>query len=210
MEQRTCYCINLAMRPDRWEKVQEEFKKMGPNYKLERFNAVRHYPAKIGLVKSWVKLVQMAKRKGLKELFIIEDDLLLCNNAAKIFEETYKELPEDWDLFSGGFYWLGNNFQIVKPGLAKVGDFSSTHFLLIRDTMYDTILKAHEDYVNEETVPGNIDRYLGYKSLKGELNIYVAWPMFAKQEDGYSNILSKETNYNTVEYYRKNNMVFIE
>lgn len=206
---RKIFCINLKDRTDRWIKVKEEIKKLGEGYKLVRVDAIKHNPPQVGLILTLSKLVRYAKNKNLKDILFIEDDLILHDHSKSIFETTYKNLPKNCDVFLGGSYWY-QDMRKVKPGLVQVGDFSSLHFTILKDTAYDKILQAESDYKNNKlTYTNNIDRYLGQMSKEGKLNVYLSWPMFAKQEDDFSNMVNKETSYNSTSFINGNNLKFL-
>ena len=80
-KQNNIFCINLEERIDRWVKVKEEVKKLGNNYKLIRVNAIKHKTPQYGLILTLAKLVKYAKKKNLKYIHFIEDDLLLHSDA---------------------------------------------------------------------------------------------------------------------------------
>ena len=188
---------------------KEEIKKLGEGYKLVRVDAIKHNPPQVGLILTLSKLVRYAKNKNLKDILFIEDDLILHDHSKSIFETTYKNLPKNCDIFLGGSYWY-QDMRKVKPGLVQVGDFSSLHFTILKDTAYDKILQAESDYKNNKlTYTNNIDRYLGQMSKEGKLNVYLSWPMFAKQEDDFSNMVNKETSYNSTSFINGNNLKFL-
>jgi GR25 family glycosyltransferase involved in LPS biosynthesis len=208
-KQSNIFCINLEERIDRWIKVKEEVKKLGNNYKVIRVKAIKHKIPQYGLILTLAKLVKYAKKKDLKYIHFIEDDLLLHPHSKAIFENTFKNIPEDYDIFLGGSYWF-QDMKKVTPGLTKVGDFSSLHFTIIKNTLYDEILELKNKIDNNELIIlKNVDRYFGNMSKTGKINVYLSWPMFAKQEDDYSDMVSRKTDYNSIEFCKRNNLEFM-
>lgn len=206
MDKRKIYCINLKERPERWKKVQKEVEKMGDSYELIRFDAIKNTEnPRVGAANSFISIIEQAKWDNKEDVLIIEDDLILHSKSKEIFESTYKTLPTDWDVFLGGVYYYKTKTNINKK-LVKVGDFCSLHFALFRNTSYDKIISYKTNKANTRT---HIDRYMGLMSANKDLNVYVAWPMFAKQEAGYSDLKKKNVNYNTQEWYSKKGLVFL-
>jgi glycosyl transferase, family 25 len=198
------YCMNLERRPDRWESVQKEIAKLGPEYELIRFNAIenKQLPAK-GHSDTFISMVQNAKLDNQPHILIVEDDLLLHSKTAKFWESAYSKLPDDWDILLGGCYYIKGRTD-VTDGLAKVTDFCSTHYILLNSKCYDKVISFNDNNLKLK----NIDRFMGKLSAKGELNCYLVWPMIAKQDSGYSDLRKRtvDDNKNTL----KRGLIFLE
>ena len=147
---RTMYCLNLKERSDRWEQTQTEFRKLGSEYTLHRYEAIPNADMPwVGHSQTFVNIVRMAKEKSLPAVLIGEDDLVLCSRSKEVWEQGFKDLPDDWDVYSGGAYLVTERKPITET-LSKVGCFCSTHFILIRNTIYDKIIEhatRHGSYV---------------------------------------------------------------
>ncbi len=186
------FCINLKRRTDRWEHVTEEIKKMGEEYELVRFDAIdnKKNPAS-GTAESFITLIKQAKENNMPNIHIIEDDLVLHENSNKIWKEAVDNLPDDWDILLGGVYYCRNQKKI-NDHMVKTGDFCSLHFVMFNAKCYDKVLSYKVDNLKLT----HIDRFLGRLSQKGELNVYIVWPMFAKQMANYSDIRKREVDDN--------------
>ena len=96
-------CINLDTRPDRWHYVQDHFVKFGLKKKVERISAVdvRNDPelkihekllkdnfsllAMCGCMLSHRKIIEHAKKAGLHNVLVFEDDVkILRSNISNI------------------------------------------------------------------------------------------------------------------------------
>ncbi len=58
------YCVNLDRRPDRWEAVQQEFKKIGIQDRVIRFSAIETpNQGAIGCLLSHRAIIEEAKKQ---------------------------------------------------------------------------------------------------------------------------------------------------
>lgn len=200
---KTIYCMNLTNREDRWKETIEEVKKLGDNYKLVRYEAIKNVemPAK-GHSQTFRNIIQMAKDQSMEAILIGEDDLVLYDKSREMWELGISELPDDWDILSGGFY-LVRDRKPVTAHLCKVSDFCASHFILIRNTAFDLIL----DYEKNNYKIKNIDRYIGKLSTLNKLNTYVVWPMISSQRAGYSDLRRRNVNDNTLN--KRRGLIFL-
>lgn len=65
------WCINLDNRVDKWHNARKEFASVGISGRIQRFSAIEHEDGRIGLILSYVKLLEYAKEKGLKNILIL-------------------------------------------------------------------------------------------------------------------------------------------
>jgi GR25 family glycosyltransferase involved in LPS biosynthesis len=99
--------INLEIRKDRLEHMNNEFKDLGI-FELKRFEAI--YDIKNGnhgCAKSYLKLISEAKEQNLDMTIICEDDIIITNKD--IVESRFIGIMEwltnnmdKWDIFNGG------------------------------------------------------------------------------------------------------------
>lgn len=174
------FVINLKHRKDRLDTIKKECEREGVEF--ERIDAIKE-PGTSGPGKSHCKGIEYAIEKGMDEILITEDDILLNKNFIVNFEKCYKTLPEDWDIFLGGLSGV-KECKKINEDLVKVGFFTGVHFILYRNKSFDKVLKWHETKrkkfgfrrLNRNSKGKNlhIDRYLGELSSKKELNIYCA------------------------------------
>jgi GR25 family glycosyltransferase involved in LPS biosynthesis len=144
----------------------------------------------------------MAKDQNMPAILVGEDDIMLYSKSAEMWEKAISELPDNWDILSGGMYQTQNRLKVSKM-LCKVGDFSSTHYICVRNTCYDKILGYFKNNMQRK----HIDRFMGKLSEQKKINVYLAWPMIARQREGYSDLRKKNTNDNIT--CKRRGLVFI-
>ena len=109
------YVINLDERPEKWERIQNDFK--DTDIEVERFAAIKHENGHIGCGLTHVALVKMAKEKGLDSILIIEDDCKLTknfNNRWATIKKYLDENKDNWDIFNGGVVWPTNPTPVAN------------------------------------------------------------------------------------------------
>jgi len=183
--------INLNDRTDRWTDIQNDFSSW--NVPIERVEGVKESPGQIGCWKSHQKCLQIAKERGYPWVLILEDDCLPAPDGKERFLELLPSLwekREEWDIFNGGaeIYQSSWILRIVQryPPLFHVKAIM-THFILVPQRMYDTIL---------ETTPATtaIDFYY--------MNNYRIWctvPHIAIQKPGKSDVGNADDNRDLLE-----------
>ncbi len=156
------------------------------HYNLIEAEMIQKHPIR-GIVRSHKKIVQTAKDVGNGSVLIAEDDLnFLCQGAYSTFLNLSRQLPDDWNLFLGGFY--DANPVSITDQIAKLeGKLSGLHFYLINQNFYDTFLNADENY--------NLDYWLSAPEF-GNCVAYATYPMLCIQNDGYSYNIGAHTKYN--------------
>jgi GR25 family glycosyltransferase involved in LPS biosynthesis len=88
------FYINLDIRQDRKEEMEEELKRM--NLTAERFSAIPHPPPNgiVGCGKSHLQVIKIAKERGYKNVLILEDDFVFITEKP-VFEESIRRLFTD-------------------------------------------------------------------------------------------------------------------
>jgi len=74
------YCINLNHRTDRWLESLQEFKKLGIDSDVERFEAHELKPGIKGCTKSHYEIIKLAKKNKYKNVLIFEDDVFILRD----------------------------------------------------------------------------------------------------------------------------------
>lgn len=187
------YVIHLRKRTDRYKLFTKELRGFKKDYEI--FNAIRKTQGCWGTSESFKSIIKKCKKEGYKQVLIFEDDVKFCSPKSKEkFQKAIDDLPKDWDILLGGVYSLGNKNElkkgVVTDNLVKVTDFSSLHCTLINHTAYDYFLK--HDYNKGMK---HIDRFLGRESKKGNISVYLTYPMVAIQHEGYSDNVKGNVNY---------------
>lgn len=151
------YVINLPERVDRRKDIIRELSKaelpLTPN-KIEIFSATRPESAERfpsipvrGCFLSHLAILKQAKREGLANVLVIEDDLTIAKkfvpNQAAIVEQLTQS---DW-----GFVYLGHTAEVSKDTPIKLQPFPAdewiltTHFYGVNSTIFDRLIDFLEE-----------------------------------------------------------------
>lgn len=177
--------INLPERKERLSKFCHESAYLFKGETIRVIEGVRKEPVHKGIAEAHLNCIRLAKENNWDSVLIMEDD---CVYPAKERVEDYvnqilSTLPEDWDIVLGGAYWLRSKVE-VNSHWFRISEFAGLHWYIVNKNCYDKILTYNET--------NHIDRYIGTLGLK----IYVPKRFFAIQEDGWSDNVQKETDYN--------------
>jgi len=201
------YCINLDHRTDRWEHAKKEFDSVGLLDKVKRFSAIKENDGRVGVIKSNLAIVKMAKDKGLKNVLIFEDDVHFLNNPVDSLEKAISQIGNlDWWLF-----YLGANtheplqfFSKSRPNLLILKNAYAVHSMAYSKNAYDFFIRKYEglDKINEfgDILDVFLANYFQRKNLCLVVN-----PMIATQMDDYSDIEKRNVNQGYIEDRFKNN-----
>lgn len=194
------FCINLDKRTDRWEKVSKIFSDVGIK-NVVRYSAVdgstldltniKYKPSllkgELGILETHLKLLQEAKDAGLKEIVIMEDDVIFTDEI-KNFNEYFNDVPSDWDMiFVGGNHIYGDTPRVINDRVLKVNGTVAIHCIIIRESIMDVILALAKGRQKQ------IDGY--YADIQKGYNVYSFTPNMALQYEDFSDIQGKNVNY---------------
>jgi hypothetical protein len=144
------YCINLDRQSERWTAMQRRFEKFGIQ------NCVRRMPAadtpsnsNVGCALSHRRILEQAKRQGLRNVLVFEDDARFTADAPEVLAASLRELEgRDWQfLYLGGHRWSTVPKQV--PGCCHIAvpdQITCTHALAYHESVYDAILNAVPEY----------------------------------------------------------------
>lgn len=192
------YCINLDKRPDRWETVKEELKKLNVN--VERFPGIyiENNPA-MGCKISHKHILEKAFLND-KNVLIFEDDVRFTSIGGNYREGYFKieyieealdelSLLPTWDMF-----FLGGNpmtyFYQISPHLAKLTRSYCLQAYGISKEFIPIVLKAMDKY---ENLPVDV---IYSDILMPVRNMFISVPAVAVQRTGYSDIYNTNKNEN--------------
>lgn len=196
------YCINLKHRQDRKLSVLSECAKhqLGKIHFFEAINGKEiknDYPISngcVGLIASNIEIIKDAKLNNYNTIIILEDDCYFSEEMKNI--DSYMDvLPENWDMFYlGGNHnvgWMGIQPPIkVNEKIVKLHHTFTTHFVAIRNNMFDILLEKLSHFDNPLDVI--------YTSIQKTHNVYCTSETIAKQINGYSDIENKIVNYSNL------------
>jgi GR25 family glycosyltransferase involved in LPS biosynthesis len=193
------YCINLKHREDRKISILNQCSKykLGKINFFEAVNGNNHsnkynlLSGAIGLIMSNIEILKEAKEKNYEKILILEDDCYFTDEIQNI-NEYLDLIPSDWDMF-----YLGGNHQsgtqgvkpplIINDKIIKLNNTLTTHFVAIKNKMFDVILDRISTFENPIDVI--------YTQLQRNYNVYCSCISIAKQINGYSDIENKIVDY---------------
>lgn len=190
--------INLDHRTDRLEHATSEFAKMGIT--AERVQAIQAKSGAIGCTLSHIKCLELAKKRGYKQVFICEDDIIFTDPES--FQQNLAKFLANeeirWDLLIIG----GNNvppFQQLYEYCARVFSCQTTTGYVVKQEYYDTLIHNFKEGLGHLIKNSSnrrmfaIDMY--WKRLQMEDFWYMITPPTVSQYDNYSDIEKRHTQY---------------
>lgn len=193
--------INLDHRTDRLEHINKEFEKMG--IKGERIQGIQPKNPAVGCTMSHIKCLELAKKRGYKQVFICEDDITFTN--PELFKSNIAKFVENdkinWDVL----IISGNN----RPPYQKLYDYASRVFYcqtttgyIVKQEYYDRLITNFREglgkLIKEPTNKFEyaIDKY--WQCLQMQDYWYIITPLTVTQYDNYSDIEQKDTAYSEI------------
>jgi hypothetical protein len=187
------YCINLASRPDRRERVTRSLQQAGILPSVEFFNATDgttlSHPRVIsdgqaGCCASHLQVMTRAAIRGHGHVLIFEDDADLVPDFSDRFAATLARCPASYDLCYFGALchrdW-GNYLYPFDDLLSRAGHVFGTHAYLVNLERLTSIYNALRDYRQV------IDQWYA-RELQPHSNCYVSTPYLVYQEPGHSDV----------------------
>lgn len=199
------YCINLDERTDRWEHAQKEFEKAGIKDRVIRFSAIRENDGRVGIIKSNLDIIKLAKKKGLKNVLVFEDDVtFIVDNPQEVLAKTLEQVNLDWVLF-----YLGanthNKLIKIKPNLILLKNAFAVHSMAYSEKAYDIFINRYEGLSRISKYNDILDVYLAQHFQEKYICLMVN-PMMTTQINSYSDIEKRVVNYDFIEERFKNNI----
>ncbi len=182
------YCMNLAQEAGRWRDVTARFARLGIADRIRRFEAIRTQPNHhVGCGLSHRAIVAEARRQGLSNVLVFEDDVLFTSDAIPGLRTALAELRgRTWHLFYLGACRWRQDFPPL-PGLqrlAQAGAVTCTHAVAYHESIYDRILsEVPADAPGMEAwlkTHHGIDQYYAFSLTE---NKYMLSPVIATQQN---------------------------
>lgn len=193
------YLINLKRRPDRLSQATAELSNNGIDFDV--FEAIDGNPGNIpptcplldrpghiGCVLSHVSIIQKAKSLNLKNILILEDDVLFYNNLTEKFNTAITYLPEDWEMlyFSGNTE--NNKLKHIDGTIFQCFGTLTTHAYAIKHTLFDQVIEG------QLKLNSPVDVY--YKNtIHPNKKCYMIRPYLCKQRASHSDIVNGFRDY---------------
>ncbi len=184
------YCINLAHRTDRWDSVQEEFKRIGIADKVKRFGAIslaNNVNKQRGYAGCTISHFAVLSQHVKGPIGVFEDDVRFINDAPAVIEKALAQAPADWDLI-----YLGANpthaMYRHSENLLRVTQAYCTHAMIFNDT---GIIK----YILENiSLFERIDTFFMHQ-IQPKFKVFITDPLIATQANGLSDVTGVQNDY---------------
>lgn len=190
--------INLDNRLDRKKKICQELDKLGCNY--TRLKGVYNKNGGLGCVRSHIKCIEFAIKKGYSNIMIFEDDFMFVDtykNIQKKIVNALKELNGKWDviMLSGN---INKDEPHVVKNLNKVKNIQTASGYIVNKHYYNTLLDNFKE--SEKNLADGKSYKIwaldqNWKKLQTKSNWYVFNPTLGKQYESYSDIEKQVVNY---------------
>jgi glycosyl transferase, family 25 len=185
-------CINLARRPDRWQRIQQELARhgIGP---VQRFAAIdgesvakpagwNHSAGAYGCLLSHVEVIKEARDSGAASVLIFEDDAVLAPDFQARFAGYIQEVPDDWDMLYFGALHKDEPARISEH-VGRITKANSTYAYALRSTVFDEFiaLNSRAEHVLD----------MNSYQLQERFNCYCFMPNLAWVEAEYSDVQNR-------------------
>lgn len=185
-------CINLDRRPDRWQRMQNEFSRHGI-HSVQRFSAVDgaqlempsswpHSAGAYGCLLTHVKVVSDARMSGAPSVLIFEDDTILDPDFQNKFARYRKEVPDEWDMLYFGALHKDAPVKISEH-VGRITKANSTYAYALKHTVFDEFIALNQR-------AGHVLDMNSYL-LQERFNCYCFMPNLAWVEADYSDVQNR-------------------
>ncbi len=208
------YCINLPSRKDRWQNCLLQFAKYNISNNLEKFDGIvyndsyfnRKQNAQLGCWFSHYTVLKHAQAMHYNNILILEDDFIFNIEPEDLnlkLTRCVNELPENWDLFYLGAYFVkGYDYEAkvnYSNNLYKANTAFCAHSICYSKSGIDKIIRYMEKvFVNLSSMLLNYDG-LGWfyvKEFLYENNCYASKDFLCGQMKDFSDIEGRVVDYN--------------
>lgn len=192
--------INLKSRTDRKQHAESQLKTIGVT--AARFDAVKLTNGALGCSMSHLKCLELAKKNNWEHVLIVEDDITFLNpELFKIQFTAFLSKHKEYDVI----LIAGNNmppYESIDQTCVKVSTCQTTTGYLVMSHYYDTLIENYRNGILKLiNSPENhqfyaIDKY--WFELQRKDKWYLIIPLTVTQQEGYSDIEKRPTNYTKV------------
>jgi glycosyl transferase family 25 len=200
------FCINLDKRQDRWQDSLKEFKKVGISDKVQRFSAVEKTDGRVGIIKSNLEIVKLAKENNWKNVLVFEDDIKFLSNSLENLSKGISQINEfNWELF-----YLGANthnpLEKYSENLVFAKNCYAVHSMAYSNNIYDKFIKYGES-VGETIIINSfiLDIWLSSVIQTNNKSLLLN-PIITTQRESFSDIEQQVVNYKFIEERAKINL----
>ena len=138
------YCINLDRETGRWESVMRQSKALGIDHRVRRFAAIETpHSHHIGCALSHRAIVAEAQWLGLRNVLVLEDDVLFSRQTVDVLAQSLAELAgQSWSLLHLGGHRGGGALPVAPGGqfLQAARGLTGLHAVAYHCSAYARIL----------------------------------------------------------------------
>lgn len=182
------FCINIARRTDRWQRVTEEAERFGITIeRFEGYDLSKYKMGNHGCTASHRHLMEYALYHDWKRILILEDDFnILHHDFHHRFESMIKEVPSDWDLLYLGGHYADRPQKRISKHVIKFNRMKTTSSVGITrkaivelassivgigpiDELYSNYAQDHNSYIFS---PRLINQYSSFSDIQGGICDY--------------------------------------
>lgn len=146
------YVISDTKNLERSENIKTQFASQEGNWQYEIVEAVMNpNQPSVGILRSWKKVVELAKKEDHSEILVLEDDFLpLTSSAIKDIINTWNSHFLQDSLLLGSIY-EGSVIKSIEddeylPFSWVYGKIAGLSAVIIPRNLYKTVLRAEEGY----------------------------------------------------------------
>lgn len=159
-------------------------------------SSIKNKKARAGCYLSHLNSIKKARAEGLNSVLILEDDALFARNkkAAKIFEETMKELPQNCDMLFLGIEHYKKPTPISK-NIVRVEAGFCLHAYVVYSKCFDSIINDLESRITNPNSPMHpIDAITSEFFERHQYEVYAPRKIIAFQSDNVVSNITGKTN----------------
>jgi glycosyl transferase family 25 len=197
-------CINLDRRPERWEQMRAKFERCGLQ-DVQRFAAVDGVQAIVpanwsdsagayGCLRSHLEIIIEARRLGLPNVLIFEDDAALDPDLHEKFSSYFQQVPADWEMLHFGANHMAAPIEI-SPNVVRITSANSTFAYALNRAVFDSFIELNTKALTA------VD--LNNRKLQTEHACYCFMPHLAWVEDLNSDVQVRQKYH----WYLKESLV---
>ena len=174
------FYINLDKRADRRVLMEKELELIGLSG--ERFVGLERSPGIVGCGYSHLSVLVEARNRGLPNVLIFEDDILLSPKFNEYLEQTLKKIPSDWDMIVLGY---GHEKYFAEPEgeIRKIKRFTGCYAYIVNPASLGKIMPYF-------SLPGEpVDTILEDLTSRSLITIYAPYNRIVETGNEKSTIL---------------------
>lgn len=198
------FCINLDRRPERWEQMRAKFASCGIEG-VRRFAAIdgqqvivpanwSDSPGAYGCLRSHLEIIEEARRLGVSNVLIFEDDAALDPQVQQKFETYFQQVPSDWNMLHFGANHMAAPLP-VSENVVRITSANSTFAYALNHTVFDSFIELNRKALTA------VD--LNNRTLQTDHACYCFTPHLAWVEDVSSDVQVRQKYH----WYLKESLV---